>query len=101
MKMMMETLMEKRLLTHRPLPIFTSVANWFARSRWKDARKLRNIDRWSAPLAARLDAHILYDIGERDCRPQPCRSPIWHSNPYHLLIESLMNRDTAGFDRRA
>ena len=83
--------MEKRL---------SFVANWFSRSSWREPGKLRDNNRWPVDLAASLDAHTLYDIGETDCRPQPCRSPIWHSNPYHLLIEAIMNRDTAGFDRR-
>ena len=94
--------MEKWLANHyfRLLSI-DRVANWFFNARNETVEKnLRSIRRHPTDFVSGLDAHTLYDIGERDCRPQPCRAPIWQGNPYHLLIEAIIGRDTEGFDQR-
>jgi hypothetical protein len=78
--------------------IFHSAINslvvWFSHSRnGNEACKLRKSTEKRADLGSELDPHILYDIGERDCRPRPRRIPVWHGMPYHLLIEAILNGD--------
>ena len=53
--------------------------------------KLRDAVRKHADLVSRLDAQILYDIGEGDYRRSHRRSSAgWDQNRYKLLIDTIV-----------
>jgi hypothetical protein len=99
----METIMQKHLAN---LTVFQSktdhpIKAWYLTLRsWREAQRLRKVERKRAEIISELSPQILYDIGEIDCRPPSSRLPIWDNNPYRLLIDAMMNRNPSGFDPR-
>jgi hypothetical protein len=57
----------------------------------KSSTKLRDAVQKNADLFSRLDAHMLYDIGESDYRRAHRRSSAgWDQNRYKLLIDTIV-----------
>jgi hypothetical protein len=81
--------------------IDTPIGTWLTFLRnWNHARKTRKAARKQAKIVSTLSERILYDIGERDCRPPPCRSALGDHNPYTLLMKAMLNHDLVEFDPR-
>lgn len=77
------------------------IESWHsALKNWNEARKLRKQERERAEIISHLTPHILYDIGESDCRPSRATSHIWDNNPYRLLVDVMMSRKPSEFDPR-
>jgi hypothetical protein len=82
-----------------PLTICNAIAGWFSQKHGRTgSRQLRKAIRAREEIVSELNAQILYDIGESDCRP--LRSPIWDNNAYRLLIDGIMSRAPFDFDSR-
>jgi hypothetical protein len=89
--------MHKHLANHA---IFQQAVNnpigtWLAFLRnWNHARTTRKAARKHAKIASTLSERILYDIGERDCRPPPNRAALslWDHNPNTILIKAMLNQ---------
>jgi hypothetical protein len=69
-------------------------------NKWKNAWKSRKARSEHVKAMATLSDRMLYDIGEEDLRPLPSRSALLDRNPYTLLIDAVLNRDSVEFDPR-